>query len=58
MLNLDRLDPDWNFAENHRKASRAGKVVAFNQRTEHMLICRCCLEPIEKEPIPIRENSK
>jgi hypothetical protein len=30
MLNLDKLDPDWKFAENHAKANRAGKVTAYH----------------------------
>ena len=61
MLDLDRINPDWEGAANHGKASlpgvpiykadghhdRGGDALAGNQ------ICECCFNVIHKEPIPM-----
>jgi hypothetical protein len=34
MINLDKLDPDWEFAKAHGKASFAGMPVSSNVSSE------------------------
>ena len=53
LLSLDTIGPDWAAAENHGKARRPGIASAANSA-----FCQCCFNPIQKEPIPLCDNSK
>jgi hypothetical protein len=66
MIKLDRLDPDWKFAENHAKANKAGYGTTLPSMGSSInllgksnnTLCKCCLNPIHKEEIPLGEHSK
>lgn len=58
-MEMNRFDPDWSFAENHGKSTLPGKPThELQDEMEHHLLCECCLNSVEKEPIPLCENSK
>lgn len=43
MINLHKLDPDWDFAQQHGKASVAGVKPTVDPNTSQKIhICRCC----------------
>ena len=47
MLNLDRLDPDWNLATRHGEASKPGlKPEAGEGQKMSNFACKCCFELI------------
>lgn len=59
MINLDSLDPDWEFASRHGKASLIGEVsMDKNSSMSQSEICPCCFQFIYKEPVPLIVNSK
>lgn len=53
-LNMKETDPDWQFAHNHGCAARPG----IAREGEMDDVCICCLRSINKDPIPLCENSK
>lgn len=57
MIDLDRLDPDWDLAAQHGQASKTGKV-SSTKRPGSTAICQCCLNIVYKDPAPLCENSK
>lgn len=68
MINLDKLDPDWEFAKVHGKASFAGMPVSSNlfseitmqseNNSDKNVLCKCCYEHVYKTKVPLCENSK
>jgi hypothetical protein len=58
MIDLDTMLPGWGFAENHAKAVRPGIAEDLHVKTGKSVFCQCCLKPVEKEPVPLRANSK
>ncbi len=59
MLNLDNLDPDWEFASKHGKASLTGILPTdFSKSSTKSEICPCCYHFVYKDPIPVCANPK
>lgn len=65
MLDLDKIDPDWNLARNHAKACRPGRPVreissstSISMDNPHHQLCECCLNIIHKEDVSLLNNSK
>ena len=54
-LEMNILNPDWEFAARHGQASKPGRV---EEGEEDRQECICCLKQINKSPIPLCENSK
>ncbi len=57
-FDLQRLNPDWNFAKKHGKASKSGYIVTNEKLTSSIIMCPCCLNIIDKEPVSLWENTK
>lgn len=55
MIDLDRLEPDWDLAEAHSKATLPGRLEANPLTVQR---CPCCFRPIDLIPIKICSNSK
>lgn len=53
-MDLDQLDPDWEFALMHGEASKVG----IRSKNKKILVCRCCLNAVFKDRLPLCENSK
>ena len=48
-MNLDHLDPNWNLATKHGKASMPGlKPETGEGRKMSTLACKCCFEVVYK----------
>lgn len=67
MLNLDKIGPDWNLAQNHAKACRPGRPVkakepasstSISMENPRNQLCECCLNIIHKEDVSLLNNSK
>ncbi len=58
MIKLDQLDPDWELATKHGQASMIGYPESSSEDNISATLCPCCLQIIEKTPIPICVNSK
>lgn len=59
MINLDNLDPDWQFASRHGKASVIGEAkIEKGADIRQNEICPCCFQYIYKEPVTLVVNSK
>ena len=59
MIKLDQLDPDWDLATKHGKASMIGGYPAqTSEDGGSPTLCPCCLQLVEKTSIPISVNSK
>lgn len=58
MINLDRLDPDWEFATKHGKASLTGTASIGKSKISKSEICPCCFQFVYKDPVPICTNPK
>lgn len=56
-LDLQQLDPNWKLAEDHAKANKPG-LYPKEARFDSILLCPCCLNLINKEPMRLCENSK
>lgn len=48
---------DWDLALKHQKASSLGRD-SKNIDDPQNKTCKCCLQQINKEPIPLCENTK
>lgn len=57
MLDLDVLNPDWQFAETHGMASKTG-FVDFKANDQSTQICKCCHNFVHQEKLPICVHSK
>jgi hypothetical protein len=53
-LEMNILNPDWNFAARHAQATRPGLIDESEEKEE----CICCLKQINKQEIPLCDNSK
>lgn len=51
MINLQKMPPDWKFAQQHAKALRPGQVENIHKTSAQNMFCPCCLKPIVKEEI-------
>lgn len=73
MLDLDRIGPNWKFAADHGQACTPGRPIRQptsttsidsspttkqNNHAKGHNLCECCLNIIQKEPIPLCDNSK
>lgn len=58
MLSLDHLNPDWEFASKHGKASLTGKPFEGKSKLSKSEICPCCFQFIYKDPVPLCTNPK
>ena len=56
-LDLQSLQPNWRLAKDHAKANKPG-TLPQQERFDSILLCPCCLNLINKEPVRLWENSK
>lgn len=57
MIDLDKLDPNWEIAIEHGQASKTG-ITPENANKSTTELCPCCLNVIYKDPTPFCVNSK
>lgn len=58
MINENNLDPDWEFASRHGKASIIGKDSVENTSTMQTVICPCCYQHVYKDPVSLCVSAK
>lgn len=57
MIDLDKLDPNWDIAMEHGQASKTG-ILPANETNSTTDLCPCCLNVVYKDPAPLCANAK
>ena len=57
MIELYTLNPNWQLADKHGEASKAG-IVVWESHFHQMELCPCCYRNIQQKPYPLCCHSK
>lgn len=59
MINLDKLDPNWEVAARHGEASKVGiNPLKKGSSGGTQAVCECCFNIVYKDPTPLCISTK